>query len=102
MRDGAGHAGRRSGTARTIAEIVYAAQWRLARGSDHPQIEQTVPARLIAAIRPTIADGSPGVDIAVANGVLDAFARHCPAVRGPRVTGIKRADRSAAVGSGPT
>ncbi len=89
-------------TARTIAEIVYAAQWRLARGSDHPQIEQTALARLIAAIRPTIADGSPGAVIAVANGVLDAFERHCPAFRGPRVTGIKRADRSAAVGSGPT
>lgn len=85
-------------TARTIAENVYAAYWRQAQGSDHPQTEQTVLARLAEAIRPEIPGGSPGAIIAAANAVLDAFEQRSPEIRGPRVTALNRADGTVMVG----
>lgn len=84
-------------TARTIAETVYAAYWRHARGSDHPQVEQTVLARLAEAIRPEIPGGSPGAVIDAANAVLDAFEQQNPGIRGPRVSALNRADGSVTV-----
>ncbi|MBE7243406.1 MAG: hypothetical protein INR63_00525 [Actinomycetospora chiangmaiensis] len=89
-------------TARTIAENVYAAYWRLARGADHPQIEQTVLARLVEAIRPEIPGGSPAAVIAAANRVLDAFEQQYPGLQGPRVSSVNRADDSVTVGPAPT
>jgi len=85
-------------TARTIAENVYAAYWRQARGADHPQEEQTVLARLVEAIRPEIAGGSPGAIIAAANAVLDALEQRSPEIRGPRVSALNRADGTVVVG----
>ena len=86
-------------TARTIAENVYAAYWRQAQGSDHPQTEQTVLARLVEAIRPEIPGGSPGAIISAANAVLDALEQRSPQIRGPRVTALNRADGTVVVGS---
>lgn len=86
-------------TARTIAENVYAAYWRQAQGSDHPQTEQTVLARLVEAIRPEIPGGSPGAIIAAANAVLDALEQRSPQIRGPRVTALNWADGTVVVGS---
>jgi hypothetical protein len=85
-------------TARTIAEKVYAAYWRQAQGADHPQIEQTVLARLVEAIRPEIPGGSPGAIIAAANAVLDALEQRSPEIRGPRVSALNRADGTVVVG----
>ena len=85
-------------TARTIAETVYAAYWRHAQGSDHPQVEQTILARLAEAIRPALPGGSPGAVIDAANGVLDAFEQQNPGIRGPRVSALDRADGSVTVG----
>ena len=85
-------------TARTIAENVHTAYWRQAQGSEHPQIEQTVLARLVEAIRPEIPGGSPSAIIAAANGVLDALEQQNPGIRGPRVSALNRADGSVAVG----
>ena len=85
-------------TARTIAENVHAAYWRLAQGSDHPQTEQTLLARLVEAIRPEIPGGSPGAIIAAANAVLDALEQRTPEIRGPRVTALDRADGTVVVG----
>lgn len=84
-------------SARTIAENVYAAYWRLARGSDHPQVEQTVLARLAEAIRPEIPAGSAGAIIDAANAVLDAFEQQNPGIRGPRVSALDRVAGSVVV-----
>lgn len=86
-------------TARTIAENVHTAYWRHARGSEHPQVEQTLLARLVEAIRPEIPGGSPGAIIDAANAVLDALEQQNPGIRGPRVSALNRADGS--VGMGP-
>ncbi len=84
-------------TARTIAENVYVAYWRQAEGSDHPQDEQTVLARLVEAIRPEIPGGSRGAIIAAANTVLDALEQRSPGIRGPRVRSLNRADGTVVV-----
>ncbi|MHB2211625.1 hypothetical protein [Methylobacterium sp. CM6257] len=79
-------------TARTIAENVHVAYWRQALGTNHPQIEQTMLARLVEAIRPEIPGGSPGAIIDAANAVLDALEQQNPGLRGPRISALDRAD----------
>ncbi|MDR7039577.1 MULTISPECIES: hypothetical protein [Methylobacterium] len=74
--------------ARTIAENVYAAYTRQISGATHPQTEQTILARLVEAIRPRVDAAAPGEIVAAANGVLDAWERQDPRIRGPRVNSV--------------
>ncbi|WP_147028067.1 hypothetical protein [Methylobacterium oxalidis] len=83
--------------ARTVAENVYAAYSRQISGATHPQTEQTMLARLAEAIRPQVPSGAPGAIIEAANGVLDAWERQDPEVRGPRVSAIDLIDGSVTV-----
>ncbi|MER2269758.1 hypothetical protein [Methylobacterium oxalidis] len=85
--------------ARTVAENVYAAYSRQMSGATHPQTEQTMLARLAEAIRPQVPSGAPGAIIEAANGVLDAWERQDPEVRGPRVSAIDLIDGSVTVRS---
>jgi hypothetical protein len=73
-------------TVRTIAENVSAGYRRHAAGAVHPQLEQTILARLAEAIRPEMPGGSPGAVLAAANAVLDAVEQQEAVLRvDPRV-----------------
>jgi hypothetical protein len=82
------------GTARAIAENVYAAYSRQAEGAIHPEMEQTVLARLVEAIREEVPGGTPRDILDAANSVLDAFEEQNAEVRGPRASALNRADGS--------
>jgi uncharacterized protein YbaA (DUF1428 family) len=82
------------GTARAIAENVYAAYSRQAEGAIHLEMEQTVLARLVEAIREEVPGGTPRDILDAANSVLDAFEEQNAEVRGPRASALNRADGS--------
>ena len=84
-------------TARTIAENVYAAYRRQAKGPFSSQTEQAVLARLAKAIGAEVPGGTPRDIIDAANSVLDAWEQQNVEVRGPRVSALNRADGSVAV-----
>jgi hypothetical protein len=81
-------------TARTIAENVYAAYSRQAEGAIHPEMEQSVLARLVDAICEEVPGGTPRDILDAVNGVLDAFEEQNAEVRGPRASALNRADGS--------
>jgi hypothetical protein len=82
------------GTARTIAENVFAAYSRQAEGAIHPEMEQSVLTRLVEAIRPEVPGGTPRDILDAANAVLDAFEEQNAEIRGPRASALNRADGS--------
>ena len=82
------------GTARAIAENVYAAYSRQAEGAIYLEMEQTVLARLVEAIREEVPGGTPRDILDAANSVLDAFEEQNAEVRGPRASALNRADGS--------
>ena len=84
-------------TARTIAENVYAAYRRQAKGPFSSQTEEAVLARLAEAIGAEVPGGTPRDIIDAANSVLDAWEQQNVEVRGPRVSALNRADGSVAV-----
>lgn len=84
-------------TARTIAEKVYAAYSRQAEGEIHPQMEQSLLARLVEAIRDEVSGGTPRDILDAANAVLDAFEEQNAELRGPRASALNRADGSVAM-----
>jgi hypothetical protein len=81
-------------TARTIAENVYAAYSRQAERAIHPEMKQSVLARLVDAIREEVPGGTPRDILDAANAVLDAFEEQNVEVRGPRASALNRADGS--------
>jgi len=82
------------GTARAIAENMYAAYSRQAEGMIHPEMKQSVLARLVEAIREEVPGGTPRDILDAANAVLDAFEAQNIEVRGPRASALNRADGS--------
>lgn len=83
--------------ARVIAENVYIAFCRQATMPARPLEEQTILARLVEAIRPQIAMGSPGAIIEAVNAALSVWDQRDPDVRGPRVMSINLIDGSVIV-----
>lgn len=81
-------------TARAIAENVCAAYSRQAKGVINPELEQSILARLVEAIRDEVRGGTPRDILDAANAVLDAFEDQNAAVRGPRASALNRADGS--------
>lgn len=82
------------GTARAIADNVFAAYSREAEGAIQPGMEQSVLARLVEAIREEVPGGTPRDILDTANAVLDAFEEQNSEVRGPRASALNRADGS--------
>ena len=84
-------------TARTIAENVYAAYMRQAKGRMHPQTEQNLLTRLVEVIRAEVPGGTPRDIVDAANAALDAWEQQSDEVRGPRISALNRADGSVTV-----
>ncbi len=82
------------GTARVIAENLFAAYSREAEGVIQPEVEHAVLARLVEAIREEVPGGTPRDILDAANAVLDAFEDQNAEVRGPRASALNRADGS--------
>jgi hypothetical protein len=88
------------GTARAIADNVFAAYSREAEGVIQPEMEQSVLARLVEAIREEVPGGTPRDILDAANAVLDAFEDQNAGVRGPRASALNRADGSVSMAAG--
>jgi hypothetical protein len=88
------------GTARIIAENVFAAYSREAEGTIQPEMEQAILARLVEAIREEVPGGTPRDILDAANSVLNAFEDQNAGVRGPRASALNRADGSVSMAAG--